>query len=945
MQRRTILTCLIVFLGLISRDVEAQDAYFHVPVLNVTFTDGAAPELTSARAYPRRGSWRHVDLLQPRVLLEGSGEAYYYPSAEGLHEPARFLEGAVVVRLASAQDVRGRLLLPKEDGSGMVSRTFVIPAARATAEAARAFYQARWEYYTTWAGAGVAGAAWFRQQAQDTQQRLATLGAPASATAERRPPWWRRQGSSDLEETYALWSGGRALSENLQLDRLLPPLKETDLTVDIASLPGIATASLDWKALLPNRAPVADALAAFVPDDQHALFFPTLHAFLQLIDEANNHGTPVLQALEPRVEDAHTRARYERQLCLGTGSLLARLLGPTVVSSVAITGSDPYLRAGSDVAMLFETRDPAVLHGFVSAKHTAALQEYPAVTRQEGEVQGLRYTAVVSPDRLISSYLAVHDKVVMVTNSLAQLRRLAETIHGARTALAASDEYRFFRARYPRTDSDETAFLLLTDATIRRWCSATWRIADSRRTRMAAALASLQAQALPALVQGTVQTGPLKTPPVPEAGSLHMTPRGPVSTTYGSLDFLTPIIELPISKVTPEEAQAYERFRTAYQQNWRQFFDPIALRFSLQPERVGFDLTVMPLIANTEYRDFIALTRNAALRPSSGDPHPEALWHFVMALNPEAPLMQQFGSTAGGMIPGLKTRPLAWLGNALAVYVDDDPHWPQRLHDMKTSGSGATWLRSLEELPAALHGEVKDALGLTAFLTAVRVFVEQAAPGMTRWETRMHHELPYVKVSPSERAMTSLDGASNALALYYAASGEALVISLSEALLQRALERQTRRGTGAKASPEGQGQDSTAPTWLGTHLALRLARQTLTVLTASWDEEIRQENQTTAWLNLPILNEWKRLFPQADPVQLHEKLWGVTLLCPGGGTYVWDATWQTMASTVYGHPAAPQAGPGLPSPLAAVLSAAFGLTFEHEGLRVRAEMTRSPGKP
>jgi hypothetical protein len=497
MQLEKIVTCLVVFLGLLHGGVRAEEVYFRVPVADLPFTDGAAPERTSPRAFSGRGGWRRIDLVQPRIILEGSGEAYYHLSADALTDPARVMDGAVVVRLTQPQDVRGRLVLPQAEGSGMLSRTFVIPAARAATDAKRAFYQAKWEYYTAWAGAGVAGAAWFRHQTAATHEVLATLaGSPPAA---RPTPWWRRQSSSNLEETYALMSGGRALSENLQLDRLLPPVQAADLTVDVASLPGIDTVSLDWQALVHDRTPVPDPLAALLPEDQHALFFPTFHALLTMMDEANAHGTPVLQLLEPRAEDAHTRERYERQLCLGTSSL-TRLLGPMVVSSVAITGSDPSLRMGSDVAILFETTNPALLQGLVSARHAAAMQENPAVQRREGEVQGLRYTAAVSPDRVISSYMAVHDKVVMITNSLPQLQRLAETRQGQRPALAASQEYRFFRDRYPRTDNDETAFLLLTDATIRRWCSAGWRIADSRRTRMAAALAELHMRALPALV-------------------------------------------------------------------------------------------------------------------------------------------------------------------------------------------------------------------------------------------------------------------------------------------------------------------------------------------------------------------------------------------------------------------------------------------------------------
>ena len=70
--------------------------------------------------------------------------------------------------------------------------------------------------------------------------------------------------------------------------------------------------------------------------------------------------------------------------------------------------------------------------------------------------------------------------------------------------------------------------------------------------------------------------------------------------------------------------------------------------------------------------------------------------------------------------------------------------------------------------------------------------------------------------------------------------------------------------------------------------------------------------QLRSWSNLPILNEWKRLFPNEDPVKVHERLWHVTLICPGGGKYVWNDQWHTMESTVYGHPGQPKTGPKAP---------------------------------
>ena len=99
--------------------------------------------------------------------------------------------------------------------------------------------------------------------------------------------------------------------------------------------------------------------------------------------------------------------------------------------------------------------------------------------------------------------------------------------------------------------------------------------------------------------------------------------------------------------------------------------------------------------------------------------------------------------------------------------------------------------------------------------------------------------------------------------------------------------------------------------------------------------------QTQAWNNLPILNEWKRLYPDRDPVELHERVWKIRLLCPGGGRYVWNDKYQTMESTVYGHPGQPKAGPPAPPVLSTFNAADFGLTLENDGLRGRVELQRA----
>jgi hypothetical protein len=111
-------------------------------------------------------------------------------------------------------------------------------------------------------------------------------------------------------------------------------------------------------------------------------------------------------------------------------------------------------------------------------------------------------------------------------------------------------------------------------------------------------------------------------------------------------------------------------------------------------------------------------------------------------------------------------------------------------------------------------------------------------------------------------------------------------------------------------------------------------------LGGDFDEDAQAAMQMHSWENIPILNEWKRLFQNEDPLKVQERLWHTAIVCPGGGEYVWNDEWKTMESTVYGHPGQPKKGPSISEALGRFQSANFGLTFEEQGLRGRLELSR-----
>ena len=404
----------------------------------------------------------------------------------------------------------------------------------------------------------------------------------------------------------------------------------------------------------------------------------------------------------------------------------------------------------------------------------------------------------IARSRKISSYVARLGDIVVVTNSLAQLTQLVKVHAGKLPAIAGLPEYSFFRTRYVRGAAEESALVFLSDATIRRWCGPRWRIASSRRVCDQALMSELQATYLDDLVHGHVEAGPIHTDLAAiDAGNLRLTAAGVTSSVLGSLDFQTPIIEIPLEKVTQQEADFYKQWRDTYQQNWRWGFDPIALRITADDKHLGADLTVMPLILNTEYRQFLSFTQGAEIKPGAGDPH-DALVHWIVAFNREAPEVRQASNMVESMMSGA-TSPLSWIGSSIGVYADDDPFWEELAKQPDDAAREKFFEQNFARLPVAINIEVASPLKATAFIVALRGMVEQTAPGMVVWESKTYHEQAYVKISPTEKAKGELPAGAKEPALYYAITSDALIVTLSEPLLKSG--RSTARRSVTSRSP------------------------------------------------------------------------------------------------------------------------------------------------
>lgn len=820
--------------------VQAEDLFYRVKLSELKITAGEIPRSDASS----RG-WRIREALLPYVRLAGAGEAYCVgvDAQSNRLQLGDFPSRELFVRAPAGADVVGKVYLPNAKLDGMAEVGFAIPRGT-TPVSAKEFWPGKIAYYDALVARQLPGSAWFRYQADEARKALGTV-AGADAANNVRPALDR------IDDTMGLFTGGRALSENLPLDRGLRvnPGNAAKM-VDIGEINGITIREMDWKPLIKDKHPELDPLAYLIPADQHAIFFPTFAAFVAVADEADNAGTPVVQLIEPRSEDAGVKGRYQRQMCLSLTGLGRLTIGDAVV----------------------------------------------------------------------------------VTNSLPQLQRLAWAQAKQVPSLASLPEYTFFRDRYKRGEGGESALVVLSDATIRRWCGPKWRIADSRRARAGAILAGFQAEYADALAKNTVIAGPIPTERT-DLGEMSISRSGVASSVYGTLDFMTPIGEMDVEKVSGVETQAYERWRDTYQRNWSQYFDPIAIRLCVSGKKLSADVTVTPLIAATEYATIRDVSAGVKLSDAQVDQH-DSLLHLALSIDTNSNTIKQWSNLGQNLGPGINLDILGWIGKSASIYVDDDPYWTEMA---KADDPEKFLTEHTENLPVALSIEVSNPLKLALFLASARLYIEASSPGLATWTPVVYKTSAYTKVEPTEVEKRQA-GIADKRAIYYAAMPDQLVISFNENVIKRAIDRHLER---VAAKLAGKALPAPARPFVGQNMALQLDAKMAGMLGEFLGSQFQSQFQLRAWANIPILNEYKRLYPDQDPIALHEKLWHTRLTCPGGGNYVWNEKWQTMESMVYGHPGEPKRGPALPPALKGFSFGNCGIDFQENGIRARVELEKS----
>ena len=469
----------------------------------------------------------------------------------------------------------------------------------------------------------------------------------------------QREGRVENVDLFSVFTGALAVQESLQLDTMRGPArnqprdpqaeelreKRKKEIVDIAKIGGPTIKSHPWEKMLGDKKPEIEPLAKMVPDDY---FFVQFRSVTRLLDLAESGDLWTMHLSHQANKDARSQQigeRLRKQLVIESNKAL-RPLYDGIVEDVALTGSDLFFGEGSDVTMIFRLKQPELFRPRMDGFLAKAAKERKDAKRSVDEYLGVRYEHLTTPERDLHVFSAYPEANIHVrSNSKAALFRVLAAIKGktpegkAVNRLGDTAEFAYIRSLMPRGAKEEDGFVYLSDPFIRRIVGPQLKLTERRRmlcynhlrmighaallyrTETGKAPASLEELAKADCCPGAFNEGDLR---CLDNGKYTLSADGMsgVCSHHGHAQQLTPCCENPLVWVTGTEADEYNQFLEEYNRYWRTFFDPIAIRIQVTPERYRLETIVLPLIDNSIYQG-MALALGGKPEPLDALPVPK----------------------------------------------------------------------------------------------------------------------------------------------------------------------------------------------------------------------------------------------------------------------------------------------------------------------------------
>ena len=457
---------------------------------------------------------------------------------------------------------------------------------------------------------GYHAAARKQQQIGDYRPLVQTyLTSMLSGRLGLRPPLLTRlqqPDQSELQQTIELLLGTEQLREAV--------MRETMRGVGLGEAASIAVPpEVGWQPLNlpPNGEPVKiEPIALRVPEECFYVRFGSFTDYLWFDRLKDDYAGDLGSMITLRGHNSRVDEKVQRQLALKQ-SALAEVMGPQVISDVALIGRDLYMQEGPALGIVFQAVNTQLLTVNFTTDRQEALRnaEADGATMETVSIAGHDVSFLSTPDNRLRSFYAVDGDYHLVTTSRAIVERFFEAASGA-GSLGASTEFQHARREMPM-EREDTVFAYFSSAFFRGLLSPQYQIELQRRLQSVTDMELVQLAQLAAAAERRPHE------PISELIAGGFLPRGfgqrpgggpPLTAEHGFVDpqrgargtFL-PIPDVPLTTMTPTEARLVNKTASFLQARWPQM-DPLMVgikRFALEEERlerVVIDANVSPFV-------------------------------------------------------------------------------------------------------------------------------------------------------------------------------------------------------------------------------------------------------------------------------------------------------------------------------------------------------------
>jgi len=449
---------------------------------------------------------------------------------------------------------------------------------------------------------------------------------------------------------YSLLSGGIAIRESLQLGSISASYQQI-ADIDISTLNGPDIQSFPFSKMLGKTIVQLESLSEFIPENFYYVYFKSLNKGLNFYDYIINNVSAIYKKYQQDSIDYYVKEKILNQLAIKENKD-SRVFYDMVLEEVAITGSDFFIRSGTDVTFIFKLKNPVLFKTTINIYRADFVKNFGA-KKESFSIDKYKGDYISTKDKKVNSYyLEIDEKTVLISNSLDALKVIVKKDK----TLAKSDEYKYMRSIYKYNSAEEDIFVYLSDSFIRYLVSPQLRIKESRRMFESLRMAELERLNLfyyqlnkkypknvkELLTNLASQSTKVNKKEFDESYkdvfknlSIVENSFKATSLQYGTIGYLKPNFETTIKMISNAESVDYKTFVESYHSFWKDYFDPIGIRVKFDGKKAKIQTHILPLINNSMYNQVKAFLGGEPVTVKNSVQIKGDILNLIIKLNPE----------------------------------------------------------------------------------------------------------------------------------------------------------------------------------------------------------------------------------------------------------------------------------------------------------------------